>query len=545
MTVQQRQCDVLIIGSGGAALCAALRAAVGGLSVLVLEKSAWLGGTTAMSGGATWVPANHHARAAGLADSAQQALDYLRAAAPDGWQSTEDALWQAMTQQAASMLAFIEQHSALRFALTGESDPLWPLAGAVQQGRMLAPLPLQPRRRWRLRPTPLPRLFTYHELLSSDLWHQPVRTYLRHLPQLLRRQWRGELTKGAALVAGLLDACQAAGCELITEAAAERLLMNGSHQVSGVRYLHQGKVLEVTARCGVVIASGGFEWDQQRRSQHFPGPYDFIASPRDNSGDGQRMAEAAGAQLAHMDQATISGGIPALPGQPWSGLSIFFHYEPNAILVNRHGQRFTNEFVFNLGAELDARDDQGQPRHLPVWLISDVHLLRRAPLLRYYRWRSPGWIRQAATLAQLEQQLALPDGALQASVARFNQSCAQGLDVDFSRHLSAAHGKADRRLQGGLAPICHAPFIAIPFNRTFLATKGGPRTDASGNVLHRDGQPLAGLYCAGAAMANPIGSKAVGAGTTLGPNLTWGYICGTSLLARHQALTQEPTLCTA
>ncbi|MDO6408049.1 FAD-dependent oxidoreductase [Pantoea phytobeneficialis] len=540
-----RQCDVLVIGSGGAALSAALRAAVGGLSVLVLEKSAWLGGTTAMSGGATWVPANHHALAAGLADSSQEALDYLRASAPEGWQASEDTLWQALAQQAPLMLAFVEQHSALRFALTPEGDPLWPLPGAKQQGRMLAPMPLQPQRPWRLRPTPLPRLFSYHELLTSDLWHQPIRTYLRALPRLLRRQWRGELTKGAALVAGLLDGCQAAGCEFITEAAVQGLLMRGSHQVTGVRYRHQGEEREIEARCGVVIASGGFEWDAQQRQQHFPGPYDFIASPRDNSGDGQRMAESAGAQLAHMDQANIGGGIPAAPGQPWSGLSVFFHYEPNAILVDRHGQRFTNEFVFNLGAALDARDAQGLPRHLPVWLISDARLLRRAPLLRYYRWRTPGWLRQAATLTQLAQQLALPAGALEASVARFNHSCARGIDEDFSRHLSAAHGKADRRLQGGLAAICHAPFIAIPFNRTFLATKGGPRTDASGNVLHRDGRPLAGLYCAGAAMANPIGSKAVSAGTTLGPNLTWGYICGSSLLARRQALTEEARLCTA
>lgn len=526
-----RHCDVLVIGSGGAALMAALRAAVGGLSVLIIEKSAWLGGTTAMSGGAMWVPANHHALAAGYDDSPQQALAYLRAAAPAGWQASEDVLWQALAQQAAPMLAFLEQHSALRFALTVEGDPLWPLAGAKTVGRMLAPLALKPQRRWRLRPTPLPRGFSYHELLQQDIWHHPLRAWLRCLPRLVRRMWRGELTKGAALIAGLLDACQAAGCQLLTEARAEQLLTRDSHQVSGVRCRWQGESVEINAQRGVVIASGGFEWDDNLRARHFPGPHDFIASPRDNSGDGQRMAQAIGAQLAHMDQANIGGGIPAASGQPWSGLSIFFHAEANAMLVNRHGQRFTNEMAFNLGEALDSRDASGQPRHLPAWLIADARLLRRAPLLRYYRWRTPGWMRSAATLNDLERQLALPAGSLQPSVARFNQFCASGVDEDFGRHLSVARGKTDRRFQGGMAAIQHPPYLAIPFNRTFLGTKGGPRTNAHGNVLHRDGQAIAGLYCAGAAMANPIGTRAVSAGTTLGPNLTWGFICGSSLLA--------------
>lgn len=488
---QHHHVDVVVIGSGGAALSAALRAAVGGLQVLILEKSAWLGGTTAMSGGATWIPANHHAQAQGLTDSSDEALTYLRAAAPEGWQASEDVLWQQMSKQSAAMLRFIEQHSALRFALTAESDPLWPLPGAKQQGRMLAPLPLTPQRRWPLRATPLPRLFTYHELLACDLWHQPLRSGLRFLPRLLVRWIRGNVTKGAALVVGLLDACERAGCQWVTEAVAETLVMQSKHRVKGVRYRHQGRDIEVQAKQGVVIASGGFEWDDARRNRHFGVPHDFIASPRDNSGDGHRMAEAVGAQLAHMDQANLSGGIPASAGMPWSGLSIYFHYEPNAILVNREGQRFTNEFAFNLGEALDARDENGLPQQLPAWLISDASILKRAPLLRYYRRRSPGWMRQAASVPELEQRLALPSGALQHSIARFNDHCARGIDGDFDRHLSAAHGKADRRFQGGMKAIQHAPYIAIPFNRTFLATKGGPRTDANGNVQHCDGKPIA------------------------------------------------------
>ncbi|WP_242600720.1 FAD-binding protein, partial [Erwinia billingiae] len=121
-----------------------------------------------------------------------------------------------------------------------------------------------------------------------------------------------------------------------------------------------------------------------------------------------------------------------------------------------------------------------------------------------------------------------------------------GEDGDFQRHLSSAHGKSDKRLRGGLLPIERAPFLAIPFNRTFLATKGGPRTDRYGRVMHKNGSVIPGLFCAGVAMANPIGTRAVGAGTTLGPNLTWGYICGRTLAEGVPENAQTEALpCTA
>ena len=136
------ECDVLVIGSGSAALSAALRCAVGGLRVTIIEKTGRLGGTSAMSGAGTWIPANHRAAEAGIADSPEEALAYIRAASPDGWQEAEDSLWAAFTRNAAPMLAFLEQHTPLRFALTDEPDTMVEKGGKTR-GRMLSLRPLR------------------------------------------------------------------------------------------------------------------------------------------------------------------------------------------------------------------------------------------------------------------------------------------------------------------------------------------------------------------------------------------------------------------
>ena len=142
-TASGEECDVLVIGSGSAALSAALRCAVGGLRVTILEKTSLLGGTSAMSGAGTWIPANHHAAAAGLTDSPEEALAYLRATAPDGWREREDHLWEAFVRNAPDMLAFLEQFTPLRFRLTEEPDTMSECDGGKRRGRMLSPQPLR------------------------------------------------------------------------------------------------------------------------------------------------------------------------------------------------------------------------------------------------------------------------------------------------------------------------------------------------------------------------------------------------------------------
>ncbi|MBV9569544.1 MAG: FAD-dependent oxidoreductase, partial [Hyphomicrobiales bacterium] len=209
--------DVVIVGSGSAGGAAALRLALGGLSVLMLEKTERLGGTSAMSGAGVWIPANHHARAAGIADSEGEALAYLRAASPEGWEA-EEALWASFVQAAPRMLEFLEAHTPLRFALTTEPDPLAERHGGKKQGRMVSPRPLSRRLLGSLAPklrrSTLPHLFTYHEMIGSDIYHHPIRAAAKLAPQLLHRLLTGSRGQGSALMTGLLKGCIDAGCRI-------------------------------------------------------------------------------------------------------------------------------------------------------------------------------------------------------------------------------------------------------------------------------------------------------------------------------------------
>ena len=529
--------DVIVLGSGSAGMTAALRASIGGLKVLVIEKTAYLGGTSAMSGGGTWMPGNHVARRHGIEDSAEDAITYLRASSPDGWQATEDELWQAFAKAAPRVLSVIEENTPLRFRLTPEPDPFSERPGGKSNGRMLTPRVLSRRLLGkysrRLRKSTLVHLFDYYEMVVHDPYHHPVRAGLQLLPQLAWRWITRSGGQGTALMVGLIKGCMDAGCEFTLGTRAKRLVQDGSGRVTGVVVNDGNNEVTASARKGVIIATGGFEWNRNLLGKHFPGPIDRLGSPSSNEGDGQVMAAEAGALLDRMDQANI---YPCLPtryeGQP-HGLPITFQAEPHSIVVNRLGKRFVSENDFNIGEAMDERDPRsGAAIHLPVWLIGDTRFLRQSIPFHWYASYQKDWIKKAETIEGLAKQIGLPPRDLRETVDRFNRFCDLGRDEDFDRGNSAwedykAHGDENK-----LKRLDKPPFVAMSLNRSILGTKGGARTNASGQVLRRDGSVIDGLYAAGLAMANPIGTRAVGPGTTLGPNMAWGFICAESLLGR-------------
>jgi 3-oxosteroid 1-dehydrogenase len=533
--------DFVIVGTGAAALVAALLASVKGLSVVVVEKTDRIGGTSAMSGAAAWVPANHLARAAGIEDSAEQALEYLRATAPAGWRETEDALWRGFVANAPEMLEFVEAHTPLRFSLTDEPDVFAELPGGKVRGRMVSTRPLSgsvagPFAR-RMRRSTMPHRFTYLETTVYELYREPVRTVLRLAPRLAWRYLTGARAKGSALMAGLVGGCLAHGCRIVPETRALELLTDAHGAVTGVAVEQGATRRRFRARRGVLLATGGFEWDPALVSEHFAGPRGIPASPRSNDGDAIRLGVAVGATLAHMDQALIFPGVPTVYEGKLHTMPLPFHVEPNAIIVNRDARRFASEFFVDLGEALDRRDPSTRaPINVPAWFVSDARL--RRPVLRWYARHVPGWIRRAPTLEALARATGLPPGSLVETVRRYNRFCETGSDEDFGRGETISQ----RFKSGGrtpLEPIARPPFVAMPLDRCIVATKGGLRTDALGRVVHREGHVIPGLYCAGAAMANPIGTRAISAGTTIGPNMTWGYICAKTLLANRMNEARE------
>jgi 3-oxosteroid 1-dehydrogenase len=246
------------------------------------------------------------------------------------------------------------------------------------------------------------------------------------------------------------------------------------------------------------------------------------------------MAAAAGAELARMDQATIAPSIPVRYQGRILAQPVPFHTETNAMLVDRHGERFMNELTFNIGEALDRRDPAtGQPIHLPAWVITDARMLDQVPPVRWAAKADPGWLRQAPDIATLAGLIGVPVAALEASVARYNAFATAGEDEDFGRPARPDPAAAgDKRRRAGMDPITRAPFLAMPLSRSILGTKGGARTNEHAEVLRPDGSVIPGLFAAGIAMANPIGSRNVGTGTTIGPNMAWGYIAGNRLARR-------------
>jgi 3-oxosteroid 1-dehydrogenase len=532
----QSDYDVVVAGSGSAGLSTALRAAVGGLRVAVFEKTDVLGGTSAMSGAGTWTPANHHALAAGIADSIAEAIEYIRAACPSDWKEEEDELWVAFTRNAPRMLRFLEEHTPLRFALSEEPDIMAERSGGKTRGRMLSPRPLRKAivgsYASRIRRSTLPHLFTYQEVYDGDLYHRPARAALRFGPRVLWRLLTNSRAQGSALVVGLLRGCLDSGCHVETNSRVVELLTDAEKtRVIGVVVESSGARRTHRARSGVVIATGGFEWNGVMLNRYFPGPLDRLGSPRSNEGDGQELAAMAGAALAHMDQANIYPTLPTYyEGKP-HGVPIIFQAERHAILVDRNGRRFVSEYDFNVGEALDRRDpESGMPIHLPAWVIADRRFLRQAPPFLWYARKASNWLVRAPSMRELAGKIRLPAQELEKTVTRYNDFCAKGRDLDFRRGESVWEQFKAGGSRAALAPVERAPFFATPFNRSILGTKGGARTNASGQVLRPDGSAIPGLYAAGLAMANPIGTRAIGPGTTIGPNLTWGFICGESLL---------------
>jgi 3-oxosteroid 1-dehydrogenase len=535
--------DVIVAGSGAAGLTAALAAAAGGAKVLVLEKSRLIGGTSAMSGAGTWIPCNRLARDAGIADSRQEALDYLRSASPKGWQETEDDLWQSFIAHAAEMIDFVEGHTPLRYQLIAEPDPMAEQPGGKIIGRMISPKPL-PRRligplAGRLRPSTLPHLFTYRELVMENLYHAPFFTFLKCAPRLAWRWFNDARGQGSALVTGLVKGCIDRKCKLSLQSRVTELISDPQGAVTGVTAVIEGNNYSIAAKRGVVLATGGFEWDPELLSRYFPGGVERLGSPSSNEGDGQRLAEAAGARLERMDQANIYPCLPTRYEGRLHGVPITFQAEPHAILVNRNGRRFVSEYDYNLGEALDKRDAAtGLPINFPAWVIGDERVWASSFPLRWYANKQPGWVKRANTLKDLAQLAKLPAEALAATVERWNRSCERGMDPDFHRGESVwERYKSKGGLNGSngaLGAIERAPFIAMSLNRSILGTKGGARTNSKGEVLRNDGTVITGLYAAGNAMANPIGTRALGAGTTIGPCMTWGYICGKTILASNR-----------
>ncbi|MFN3001694.1 FAD-dependent oxidoreductase [Mycolicibacterium wolinskyi] len=518
--------DVVVLGSGGAGLTAALTAAVSGASVAVYEKAPTVGGTTAVSGGIVWIPAHDRADEPLPVDDA---LAYLRAQSL-GYMDAE--LVETFVRTGPAMLDFVEAHSELRFAVAeGFPDykPELP-GGRPGGGRSLSagPVDLARLEEWRDRITSFP----------ADFSNVGIDAETRARIHAAFDDPNADLcVAGTALIAGLLRGLLDRGVKPVTGARAIELLAD-STGITGVRISVDGTDIRVRARSGVVLATGGFEWDPKLVEAYLRGPMHGPVSPPNNTGDGLRMAMAHGADLANMGEAwwvpVVQIPGDTIGGHPRSRSVRLERTRPRSIIVNRAGKRFVNEAgeYNSMAGPFQYLDPKAGYANDPAWIVFDsVHLQRYGFLGVEPGEPAPEWFCESADLTELEAKTGIDAEGLAATLRQWNANVAAEVDPDFGRGSSAYDGywgdtTAATPAGQTLGPIDTAPYYAVPVKVGAMGTKGGPRTDRDGRVLHVSGAPIPGLFAAGNAMAGVTGKAYGGAGGTLGPAMVFGYRSG-------------------
>jgi succinate dehydrogenase/fumarate reductase flavoprotein subunit len=532
--------DVVVIGTGAAGLTAAATAAETGVRVGLFEKADRVGGTTAWSGGQVWIPNNPHMPEVGVADSRDQAITYIMSLSRD---MLERELVEAYVDAGPEMVRFLEARTPVQFyAVPGMPDyhPEFP-GGSPDGGRTIeCPLyPFADLGEWAALVTPSPYFANPHITMSET----PLGKAIPDPPsdeELERRLDRDERGCGQALVGRLLRACLDRGVEPRRSCAALELMVTDGAVVGVVIDTPDG-VIDARTDRGVILASGGFEWDRELCRAFLRGPMTHPVSMETNTGDGLRMAMKVGAMLATMREAWwIPVASVPIEENPMGRVLINGQRTlPHSIMVNKRGRRFTNEAAnYNaFGGAFHVEDvSRFEYANLPCWLVFDQNYADK------YGFRVasgiegkgvPAWVPRGDTPAALAELIgADPDGLTEA-IDRWNAQCNLACDPDFGRGDSAFdRWWGDPYLKGKpeatLGPLDTGPYYAVEIHSGCLGTKGGPRVNRNAQVLGIDGHPIPGLYAAGNAMGSPFGMTYGGPGGTLGPAMVFGY-----LAARH------------
>ena len=547
-------CDLVVVGSGAAGLSTAITARKRGFDVVVLEKEPVFGGTTALSGGVLWIPLSHHGRKQNPADTAQAVRTYLMR---ETGAFFDEAAVQAFIDNGPKMVDFFERETAMRFVPTLYPDYHPDVEGGADIGRSILAQPYDirglGRDMARLKP-PLESITFIGMMFNSsnaDLKHffritkslasfvYVARRLASHVVELARYGRAVHVTSGNALAARLAKSALDLGIPILTSTPARQVLIEEGRTV-GVLAGEAGQ--RVLARYGVVLAAGGFPHDVKRIAQAYPhrqrGHQHLSPTPESNTGDGVRMAEAAGA-VVDIRYRESAAWMPVTKVDFGNGRTgVFPHlldrYKPGVIGVLRTGLRFTNESnsYHDVGVAL-TRACEGMDE-TAMWLVCDRTALAKyglgyvkpapMPIGRFLR---NGYLVQGRTLAELAAATGIDREGLERTISEYNGPAQSGEDPAFQRGRTSFNrylADPEHRPNPCVAPIAVAPFYAVKVVMGDLGTFDGIRTSAVGEVLKGDGSPIPGLYAVGNDRASIMGGNYPGAGITHGPNMTFGYV---------------------
>lgn len=545
--------DVVVAGSGSAGMTAAIVAAHSGLKVVLVEKTAYLGGTTAWSGGGCWIPANQFITQVGLSDTRDAA-----------WQYTESVvgkflrrdLFETFLEQGPKMLDFMFAKTQVRFMpRTPAPDYKLDNPGALIGGRSLGSVPYDGRllgddlkllrpplpsfnAPWGMMMSPLDLMHALNVFKSrAAMWYM-TKLFARYAVDLVRYGRGTRLTMGNALAARLIRSAREAGVTLWTDTAAQKLVTHNG-RVTGLVVRRDGKDLTLHARKGVVLATGGFSSNAEMRRQYYPhADLHQTVVAEGNTGDGLMMAQAVGATLQPTNARNGVWQVVSVLKKSDGTKQICPHFftdipKPGCIAVNAKGERFGNEANLELGASMHETGS------VPAWLVVDDRFIRKYGLGLVYPWGirlrkmlRAGYLKRGKTLRELGTVLGIDGANLERSVARYNEQARRGVDEDFGKGrtmFDRSMGDPTHQPNPCLAPVEQGPFYAVQIFCGDVASVVGLNVNPQGQPLTAAGTPIEGLYSCGLDMNSLWSGTGLANGAFHSQNMTFGYIIGQAL----------------
>ena len=548
-------------------MTAALVAAQAGARTLLVEKTTQVGGTTARSGGAVWIPGNHQQDALERASDAQAALRYLDALIGE---RGDRALRETFIERGPEMLSYLEERTGVRFAIApDEPDYRQDVAAASLGGRALRPVEFDGSLLGsdfeRIAP-PLPELMVFGKIMvtraevarlvdfssSASAFGFAARLLARYLRDRARFSRGTRLVLGNALVARAFQSVRKAGVPIWFDARTDHLVREDD-RIAGLVIARGGVWRRVRAAGGVVLAGGGFPSSAALRRRFLPLPVPVYTPAHEGAtGDTLLLAEEIGAAIA-TGRDNAFWFPSSVTQRPDGTTAVFPHIvldraKPGLIAVNAAGRRFVDEACsYHEFVRAMYRANVETPS-IPAMLVCDKrflwkyglglvhpHTRRLGPFLEH------GYLRRADTLEELAQRVDVAPHGLRETVARFNAFARSGIDEDFHKGENAfdrKHGDAANVPNPCLGSIVAPPFYAVAVYPTPLATSAGLRVNPNAQVLDRAGRAIAGLYACGGDMESPMGGEYPGPGAQIGAAMTFGY-----LAALHAAGRPASTTC--
>jgi 3-oxosteroid 1-dehydrogenase len=516
--------DLVAVGSSSGGLTAAIMGHDLGLSTVVLEKAGDLGGGTALSGGVIWVPFNDHMLEKGIPDSREDALMYVRRLSMG--HHDEDIL-AAYLDNAASLVRYLEEYTPLKLSVETDgsrTEYCADVPGGKPEGRKIWPDP-------DLMPPVMEEAEQAHPLVAR-VRKDPVKYLIGPRPP-----W----VQGRGLIGALVLGCVNRGIDIITNTRGRQLVVQDG-RVVGIRAERDGKDFFVKGRKGVLLATGGFEWNQEMNKRFIYSPPLGAYTAPTNEGDGHVMGMEVGAALALMDHSIFQPGLN-LPGEVMEGGKLFhrpFVYGyPNMIMVNRHGKRCCNEtFYPDMGrAFLEYDRQKGEFTNVPIFWICDQAFRDIFPVINIKRGTElKEWMVGGETLPELAETLGIPGDNLVETVERFNTFAREGKDPDFHRGESTYDRQwgdsvfPGRQPSSVLGPLEKPPFYGVKLSLTTAGNLGGLITNVDAQVIDVRGEVIPGLYCTSNTQAMLVLGHHYDSGAAQGKSMVFGY-----LAARHMA----------